>query len=235
MSIFEIDPDIRKARTLDSSFYTDERYFDISRKKIFARSWQFLGMVSDVNALEPHVLLPGLLDEPLLVVRNEGSVSCLSNVCTHRGKVLVEEACTANLIRCKYHGRRFSLDGKFMSMPEFEEVLDFPSESDNLANVPFAVWHNFMFTSVDPVAPFTDVIGDAATGFDQKNPGELVLTDKREYPSTLIGRCIVRITSRAFTSRTSIIRSARSSITAATRPRFLLIRVSKQHLTVTGI
>ena len=182
MSIFAIDPDIKKAKTLDSSFYTDERYFEISRDKIFARTWQFLGMVSDVNNLEPHVLLPGLLDEPVLAVRNADNISCLSNVCTHRGKVLVDEACTANLIRCKYHGRRFSLDGKFMSMPEFDEVVDFPSESDNLANVPFAVWQNFMFAAVDPVAPFGDLVGDALKGLDEKNPGELALADMREYP-----------------------------------------------------
>ena len=36
MSIFEIDPDIRKAKTLASVFYTDPRYFELSKDKIFA-------------------------------------------------------------------------------------------------------------------------------------------------------------------------------------------------------
>jgi len=34
---FDIDPDIRRARTLSSEFYTDERFFEWSKEKIFAR------------------------------------------------------------------------------------------------------------------------------------------------------------------------------------------------------
>ena len=126
MSIFEIDPDIRKARTLASDFYTDERYFEAAKEKIFARSWQFVGRADEVKGLKPVTLLPEFLDEPLLLSRTEAGLRCLSNVCTHRGKILVDEPCEANLIRCGYHGRRFSLDGKFLSMPEFEGVEDFP-------------------------------------------------------------------------------------------------------------
>lgn len=152
--MFEIDPEIRKARTLPSDFYTDPSIFDISKKKIFARSWQFAGRVDDRNSLRPFALLPGLLDEPLLIVRSDSGISCLSNVCTHRGKILVEEPCDANLIRCTYHGRRFSLDGKFLSMPEFEGVEDFPSERDDLTAVAAAEVDGFLFVSLDPVDNF---------------------------------------------------------------------------------
>src|SRR3982750_1748416 len=108
MSIFEVDPDIRMAKTLASDFYTDDRVFEISKEKIFARSWQFLGHASGFSGLKPTTILPGFLDEPVLLIKTDGSLACLSNVCTHRGKLLVEEACDANLIRCGYHGRRFS-------------------------------------------------------------------------------------------------------------------------------
>ena len=181
MSIFEIDPDIRSARTLDSSFYTDERYFDITREKIFARTWQFLGMVPQVDGLNPTVVLPGMLDEPVVIVKTNERLSCLSNVCTHRGKILVEEPCTANLIRCRYHGRRFSLYGKFMSMPEFEEVVDFPCESDDLAVIPFGVWAGFMFASLEPAAAFDSVFGENRVSADEFAPGDLTLAGRREY------------------------------------------------------
>ena len=115
--MFEIDPDIRKARTLPSDFYTDDTFFELSKDKIFARTWQFLGKASEIDVLTPSMILAGFLDEPALLVKNATIAHCLSNVCTHRGKILVEEACEANLIRCGYHGRRFSLDGKFLSMP----------------------------------------------------------------------------------------------------------------------
>src|SRR5437899_1982878 len=152
MSIFEIDPDIRKAKTLASDFYTDERYFELSKEKIFARTWQFVGRADEFESLRPATILPGFLDEPVLLVKNDGALACLSNVCTHRGKILVEKPCQANLIRCGYHGRRFSLDGKFLSMPEFDGVEDFPAESDNLRQLPFSARGGFMFVSVDPAA-----------------------------------------------------------------------------------
>ena len=40
MSVFEVDPDIRKARTLAADFYTDQAYFELSKEKIFELSWQ---------------------------------------------------------------------------------------------------------------------------------------------------------------------------------------------------
>src|SRR5215204_5191308 len=117
MSIFEVDPDIRRAKTLPSIFYTDERYFDLSKEKIFARSWQLVGRVDEFENLFPAMLLPGVLDEPVLLTKDAADqVNCLTNVCTHRGKILIEESCKAGLIRCAYHGRRFDLAGKFLSM-----------------------------------------------------------------------------------------------------------------------
>ena len=49
---------------------------------------------------------------------------------------VVYEPCKLNQLRCKYHGRLFSLDGKFISMPEFKEVENFPTEADNLHSLP---------------------------------------------------------------------------------------------------
>src|SRR5690242_8064928 len=104
MSIFEIDPNIRKARTLASEFYTDPTYFDISKEKIFARTWQVVGTANEVNNLKPVNILEGFLDVPALLVKHGDEIKCLSNVCTHRGKVLIDEPCEGQLIRCGYHG-----------------------------------------------------------------------------------------------------------------------------------
>src|SRR5258706_3209238 len=180
MSIFEIDPNIRKASTLASDFYTDERYFELSKEKIFSRPCQFLGKADEFESLKPATILPGFLDEPVLLVKTDKSLACLSNVCTHRGKILVEEACQANLIRCGYHGRRFSLDGKLLSMPEFEGVEDFPSDSDDLRQLPFSAKGGFMFASIDPVDTFDAFVGDAAAKLEDVDP-HLRLTSTREY------------------------------------------------------
>ena len=181
MTDFTIDPDIRRAKTLSSSFYTDERFFELSKERIFARTWQFAGRIDEVANLKPVNLLPGILDEPILLSKTDDGVKCLSNVCTHRGKILVEEGCQANLIRCGYHGRRFDLNGRFLSMPEFAGVEDFPSESDNLKHIPMASRGGFVFASLDPIAPFTDFVDDAAARLDEVEFAELKLVSSREY------------------------------------------------------
>lgn len=181
MPNFEIDVDISRASTLPSLFYTDSKYFELSRERIFERSWQFVCCDNDVRSLKPLTLLPGFLDEEIVISRSGESVRCLSNVCTHRGKILIEEECQASLIRCRYHGRRFSLDGQFLSMPEFEEVKDFPTERDNLAEYSSAICEGFIFVSCRPVDALEEFVGEVKyllADFGQTMPS---LSESREY------------------------------------------------------
>jgi len=170
MDIFEINPDITKAETISSVFYTDERFFDESREKIFTRTWQFSAEINDVNDLVPFVFLEDFIDEPRLLTRDEGGLlHCVSNVCTHRGRILIERECRSDGIRCKYHGRRFSHDGLMLSMPEFEGAEDFPSENDNLFEIPLSLWKKFNFVSLNPIAPLSEFVQDMSkhlNGFD---------------------------------------------------------------------
>jgi len=166
MPPFQIDPDISLAHTLNTDFYTDPVFFEESRAKIFAKSWQYIGdagMVSEKGRCVPFTLLENYLDEPLLLTRDAGGqIHCLSNVCTHRGTVLVGEACTSANLRCRYHGRQFRLDGQFVSMPEFKEVKNFPTAEDNLTRLPLFEWGPCLFTSLDvkavPEKSFQDML-----------------------------------------------------------------------------
>lgn len=80
----------------------------------------------------------------------DDKVRCLSNVCTHRGMLLVDGTCSKSTIQCPYHGRNFGPDGKIKSMPNFDEVDDFPSEQDNLSNFPTLVWKGLIFSGIEP-------------------------------------------------------------------------------------
>jgi choline monooxygenase len=154
MPHFFVDPDISKAQTLHTGFYTDGDVFELSKEKIFGPSWQFIGsedLVQQNGDVQPFTLLPAYLNEPLLLTRDKaGEVNFLSNVCTHRGNLVADKACTLNNLRCRYHGRMFGLDGRFASMPEFKEVKDFPAKSDNLHQLPLFKWGKWLFTSINP-------------------------------------------------------------------------------------
>lgn len=164
MKQLKINPDISLAETLPSEFYTDEDYFKLSKEKIFFRSWQYTcdtGNVKVPGQIYPFTLLEDFLDEPLILTRDKNDrLHCLSNVCTHRGNILIEGSCMKKNIKCRYHGRRFDLDGKFLSMPEFEEVKNFPSKKDDLTEIPFTGWEKFIFVSLNPVSPFQEFAGE---------------------------------------------------------------------------
>jgi choline monooxygenase len=183
MSIFEINPDIRQAETLPSEFYTNEKYFLESKEKIFGRSWQMVGNTDEIDNIKPYTILENFLDLPVVVTKAAENLNCLSNVCTHRGKILVENGCRANGIRCGYHGRRFDLEGKFLSMPEFEATANFPSEKDNLTNIPFDVLGKLLFISLGQTAPFDEYfapVKERLSWFDWDNL-RFSATHSREY------------------------------------------------------
>ncbi|MDX2220617.1 MAG: aromatic ring-hydroxylating dioxygenase subunit alpha [Burkholderiales bacterium] len=150
---YAIDADITRAATLDARFYADTSAWEACRSRIFARSWQWLGDTHDVRepeSLSPRDLLPGFVDEPLLLSRDKsGELRCLSNVCTHRGNILVKSACRSAEIRCGYHSRRFALDGRMTFMPEFAAAKDFPRAADDLASPAFAEWRGQAFANLD--------------------------------------------------------------------------------------
>jgi len=182
MTRFDIDGDITRAKTLPSGFYTDHRWFDESREKIFARTWQMVSTAGEIDNLLPFTLLPGFLDEPLLFTSDSGAINCFANVCTHRGKILVEEACTGDLIRCAYHGRRFGLDGKLRSMPEFEGVEGFPSPEDDLSGISSEIWNGLVFASLEPVAPLCAFLEGIETYLEGFRFDALKLAGTRTYP-----------------------------------------------------
>ncbi|MCR8556350.1 Rieske 2Fe-2S domain-containing protein [Mucilaginibacter sp. BJC16-A38] len=157
MPQFFVDPDIAKAKTLNADFYTSREVFEQCREKIFSSSWQFIGsdeLLKNGDNAYPFTLLEGYLDEPLLLTTDKaGNTNVLSNVCTHRGNLVVEKACKLNNLRCRYHGRMFNLDGKFVSMPEFKEVENFPAEEDNLPKLELFKWERLLFTTMDNKYP----------------------------------------------------------------------------------
>lgn len=153
-----IHEDIRKARLPEAAFYQEEDWFQLQRDQIFARSWQ---LISHVKPLEgngkamPVTLLPELMDVPLLLTRStDGQLHCLSNVCTHRGARLLEKASNVKSLRCGYHGRCFSLEGKCLSAPGYEGVPGFPGPSEALPNLPLERWSSFLFTRLKDGVPF---------------------------------------------------------------------------------
>ncbi len=160
--MFNIHPDIKKSSTLPGEFYRSKTIFEKVKEKIFSTSWHYAMDAKKIQSnisIAPFNLLPDIFNEPLLFTKDKnGEIHCLSNVCTHRGMILIEEGCKSRILSCKYHGRCFRLDGSFKSMPAFDKAENFPCEDDNLPHIPFAQWAGMLFTSLNPSVSFKEMI-----------------------------------------------------------------------------
>ncbi len=159
---FSIHSDISKAETLPAFFYTDQQVFDAVREKVFLSSWQWIGdtnLVPFAGHVHPFVLLDGYLTEPMVLVKNDDDdISCMTNVCTHRGNLVVQQAGKVRKLSCLYHGRRFDLNGNFEFMPEFDKAKDFPRPCDHLHKFKTEQWGPFIFAGLNPAFELAPVI-----------------------------------------------------------------------------
>ena len=166
MQNYFVHNDISLAKTIHKDVYTSEIVFAEMKEKIFSKGIHYVGdtdILPVSGSVVPIVILEAYLDEPVIMVRDKNDTyTCLSNVCTHRGNLIVTEPCKVSQLRCRYHGRTFGMDGKLVFMPEFKEVQNFPCQEDNLPALPVFLWGKLLFISLekttDPLIYFKDMM-----------------------------------------------------------------------------
>ena len=159
---FHIDQNIKVAETLPADFYRSEEVFESIKENVFVKTWQWIGddsLVPFTQTVYPFILLDNYITEPLILIRDqEDNLKCFSNVCTHRGNILVTNPGKVKQLACMYHGRRFNLDGSFKSMPEFESAENFPRPCDNLHEFMVRTLGPHVFVGLNPLFDFDEVL-----------------------------------------------------------------------------
>lgn len=90
----------------------------------------------------------------------EGVVRVLSNVCRHRGTVLVEGRGNAKALRCPHHHWTFAMNGELRGTPQMDRV-EFDKSAHCLPEYRRELWNGFLFMTFDsdiaPLSPTTRV------------------------------------------------------------------------------
>lgn len=88
-----IHPDIEKAYTLPSRYYTESSVFEEIISTL-SKSFHFASHISQFgkNNIIPLPQLENILNESLILVKSD-KIRCLSNVCTHRGMLIATSPC----------------------------------------------------------------------------------------------------------------------------------------------
>jgi len=148
MTIYELDP----LRALPTVAYRSQSIFEAEQRKVWQGGWVFVGSVDQVA--EPgDYFTTSLGGQPIIVLRNQaGELSALSNLCAHRGTLLVDGSGNAKRFQCPYHAWTYRDDGSLISVPHAK-----PGDVDRAAHcLPLyrcETWHGLVFVSMNAEAP----------------------------------------------------------------------------------
>ncbi len=147
------------ATALPAPFYTDANTPELDARAVFARSWQWVCHQSQIADAGDYIVttIAGL---PLIILRAvDGSIKAFHNVCRHRaGPIATCDAKQAKVLRCKYHGWTYGLDGVLKSAPEMNNTEDFNVSDIELPEAKVAVWQGLVFVATDDAPDFVDVV-----------------------------------------------------------------------------
>ncbi len=139
-----------QAYALDASFYRDKAILDLENTHIFQSQWQLVGHISQFNQTCVQ-LTTQIGDLPIIIVKNQqDQLIALHNVCRHRAGPLFVEQSKNPVLRCRYHGWSYDLDGQLKSAPEMQSTTNFKVCEHHLPQAHLEIWQNFIFVCVNP-------------------------------------------------------------------------------------
>ena len=155
------------------SIYTDPAIFALEMERIWERTWIYVGHESQVS--EPGQYYATTIGrQPVILTRHtDGEIYVLYNRCAHKGAQLVGDECgRVKELRCCYHGWRFHLDGKLLSIPLEQGYdgtgFDRDNPDANVKTVPrYESYRGFVFASLASDGPDLKTwLGGVASSID---------------------------------------------------------------------
>lgn len=153
--------------------YTDPELFELERRRLWWRTWLYVGHDSQVPKAGDYVTVD-LAGQPVVMVRgSDGGIQVLLNRCAHKGAKVVS-ATSGNcrgLFRCPYHGWIYRTDGSLRTVPlkggyagtGFQES----AAARGMGQVTHAVYRGFVFARLSARGPeFEEYFGDSLSSID---------------------------------------------------------------------
>lgn len=145
------------AWSMPASYYADPGILALEKEHLFGKEWICIGRVEEIPEPGDSMAFT-LCEEPLVAVRGDDRrIRVFSNVCRHRGAILVEGKGRGKRIVCPYHHWSYELDGRLAGAPRMEAHGGFEKDDCRLPQFPVEEWCGFLFTTLAtdsrPLAP----------------------------------------------------------------------------------
>ena len=124
---------------LPVSWYFDPEIFAREMKLLFDAGSGYVGHELMVPNVGDYQTL-AWMDHAKVLVRNQGGVELLSNVCRHRQSIMLEGRGNLENIVCPLHRWTYDLKGELLGAPRFPE-----SPCVKLHSTPLASWNGLLF------------------------------------------------------------------------------------------
>jgi phenylpropionate dioxygenase-like ring-hydroxylating dioxygenase large terminal subunit len=138
-----------QALALPFAAYRSAEIYQLERQQVFRRDWIAICAAADLAKPGDYVALR-IAGEPVAVVRGaDHKLRALSNVCRHRGSILLEEGRgNTQRIVCPYHAWTYDDDGRLMGVP-YAGSTEIDRESHGLARFALEIWAGVVFVNLD--------------------------------------------------------------------------------------
>jgi carnitine monooxygenase subunit len=156
-------PDPAASMSLHASAYVDPGWFDVDRRAIIARSWQWWCHVERLRERGQYVA-GDVAGMPVVAVRgSDGALRAFYNVCQHRAHELVAGTGQVRSLVCPYHAWTYDLTGALRSARHTGALVDFDQSAICLTPVRVEEFGGFVFVNLDDDAPsLAEESGDLA-------------------------------------------------------------------------
>lgn len=138
--------------SLPARWYTDPSITEREVVRVFRKSWQYLGPVSQLAAVGDYVTgyAGGV---PVVAVRNEHGLAAFVNVCRHRRHEVMKGRGNARMLQCGYHAWAYDLAGGLKRVPRSQSEPDLCLEEFPLLPIRIETLGPFAFVHLDEDAP----------------------------------------------------------------------------------
>jgi choline monooxygenase len=149
-------------RTFPSAWYSDDTIFELERRLIFGRSWQYAGGLAQL-ARPGDYFTCEVAGVPVVLVRGKDEkLRAFLNICRHRHHPVVQDSGNKQLFTCFYHSWTYALDGTLVRAPRCEEAASFDASRLSLQPVGVATWGDMVFVNLSRASPpLSEALGPA--------------------------------------------------------------------------
>jgi phenylpropionate dioxygenase-like ring-hydroxylating dioxygenase large terminal subunit len=139
----------RPGQSLAQRFYLDSDIFEREADRFLGFHWTIAGHISEIPLRGDFFVFEAMNTSVIVARGADGKIHALHNVCRHRGAKICEETKGRTaILRCRYHGWSYRLDGELAAWRHMPEGL---SKADYaLRRCGVAVFEGMILVSLDP-------------------------------------------------------------------------------------